>query len=288
MATLTAAILRGLWPRAPQKKIDAIVNIAPTVFAKYRINTPLRLAHFMAQLSHECMAGTITRENMSYSAGRMMQIFGVGRHSAKITQEEAPMLAHNPQALAERVYGLGNPKKAKELGNTQKGDGFKYRGNGDLQLTGRGSHARVGKRTGFDLENKPELLENAAVSFEVAAAEFVALQCLPAADADDVGLVTRRVNGGTNGLAERTVWLRRWKTCLDGIEEPPAAPRGAEPEAAPTNFVDTNLQRAAIAGPVATGILSAFTDWKIVLAIGVLLLVSAVTLLILRKKGYFA
>ncbi|MDB6086564.1 MAG: putative glycohydrolase, partial [Gammaproteobacteria bacterium] len=82
-------------------------------------------------------------------------------------------------------------------------------------------------KTGFDLEANPEQLEDPAKSFRVAAAEFRALNCLSAADADDVALVTRRVNGGRNGLSERTVWLRKWKAALDGIEEPPKRPRGA-------------------------------------------------------------
>jgi predicted chitinase len=62
---------------------------------------------------------------------------------------------HNPKALAERAYCLGNPKKAKELGNTQPGDGYRFRGNGMLQLTGRGSHKSMGAKTGFDLDATP-------------------------------------------------------------------------------------------------------------------------------------
>ncbi|MEH2470469.1 putative chitinase [Nitrobacteraceae bacterium AZCC 2161] len=67
--------------------------------------------------------GTIVREDMNYRAERIGQIFGV--HSAKVTPAEAERLAHNPKALAERVYGLGNPKWAKEPGNTQPGDGYR-------------------------------------------------------------------------------------------------------------------------------------------------------------------
>jgi hypothetical protein len=96
-----------------------------------------------------------------------------------------------------------------------------------LQLTGRASHKAMGAKTGFDLEADPEQLEDPAKSFRVAAAEFRALNCLQAADADDVTLVTRRVNGGRNGLSERTVWLRKWKAALDGVDEPPKRPRAA-------------------------------------------------------------
>lgn len=228
------AALSRLWPRAPQSKVAAIADIAEPVFARYGVETTLEIAHCMAQISHENGAGRIVRENMNYRAERIIEIFGYDKvnkkwvHSARVTDEEAEELAHNPEALAERVYGLGNPKKAKELGNTEPGDGYRYRGNGDLQLTGRSAHRRIGKLIGVDLENDPEQLEDPAVSFRVAVAEFVALKCLEPAAADDIVLVTKRVNGGRNGLDERKVWLRKWKTALPGVEEPAMRPRGAE------------------------------------------------------------
>ena len=85
---------------------------------------------------------------MNYSAARLVEVFGVNRHSAAITMTEALRLARDEEAIAERVYGLGNPRKAAELGNTQPGDGFQYRGNGVLQTTGRGNHARLGTACG--------------------------------------------------------------------------------------------------------------------------------------------
>lgn len=75
----------------------------------------------------------------------MVEIFGVGRHFAAVTASEAARLAGHPEAIAERVYGLGNPRKARELGNTEPGDGFRYRGDGVLQTTGRGNHRRMGQ-----------------------------------------------------------------------------------------------------------------------------------------------
>lgn len=219
---IDASLMKKMWPKAPAKMIDAIGTTADAVLAANGINTPLRAAHFMAQISHECGNGTIVRENMNYSAARMLQIFGVGKHSARVTPAEAEALAHQPEKIAERVYGLGNPTKARELGNTQPGDGYRFRGNGLLQLTGRASHARIGALTGFDIENHPELLEDPTMSFKVAVVEFVKLNCLPAADADNVELVTRRVNGGTNGLADRKVALAKWKAAL-GVKATAAA-----------------------------------------------------------------
>jgi predicted chitinase len=77
---------------------------------------------------------------MSYNAPRLLEVFGAGRHSAGITPGEAQALARRPEAIAERVYGLGNPSKARELGNTQSGDGFRYRGGGLMQTTGRANY----------------------------------------------------------------------------------------------------------------------------------------------------
>lgn len=247
---LTNPMLRTLWPRAPQAKIDAIVATAPTVFGQYELSTPLRVAHLMAQISHENGAGTIVRENMNYSAPRMMQIFGVGRHSAKVTEPEAAQLAHKPQLIAERVYGLGNPRKARELGNTQAGDGYRYRGNGDLQLTGRGSHQRIGGAISVDLENNPEQLQDPAISFRCAVAEFAALNCIPAADADDVGTVTRRVNGGTNGLAERAAWLQRWKAAIEAETAQPA--EASEEQVAEALQADAMPRAAEVKDPKVT------------------------------------
>lgn len=250
---LTAEMLRRLWPRAPQAKIDAIVRVAPAIFAEYGFATPLRVAHFLAQDSHENGAGTIVRENMNYSAPRLMQIFGQGHHSAAVTPAEAEQIAHHPEAIAERVYGLGNPKKARELGNTRPGDGWRYRGNGDLQTTGRNSHRDIGAKIGVDLEGNPEQLQDPEISFRCAAAEFVALNCLPAADEDNVVLVTRRVNGGTNGLAERTTWLKRWKQALPqfpdalpAADEADHAPRGADQVAKPRSALDSKEISAGV------------------------------------------
>lgn len=278
-------MLQTLWPRAKSGKIDAIVSSAPDILRAAQINTPLRLAHLMAQISHENGGGTIVRENMNYSADRMLQIFGLwdwkdGRgprwmHSARVTPQEAAMLAHKPREISNRVYGTGNPTKAKELGNTQSDDGWRYRGNGDLQLTGRASHAKIGEAIGVDLVNNPEQLEDPKISFQCAVAEFVALNCLPAADADNILLVTKRVNGGTNGLGERKAWLAQWKTAIsretaqvaeashEEIEESleaDKAPRASEVKPAPMSK-STVGTGAVVAGTAAGGgILSTITE----------------------------
>lgn len=140
---------------------------------------------------------------MNYTAPRIMQIFGIGIHSAKVTVAEAGRLAGNPWDLAERVYGLGNPRKAKELGNIKVGDGFKYRGGGALQCTGGSDYNKYG---GQRLYEKPELIETSEFYFSTALKEFDARGIWSLAkdySSSSILSVTKRVNGGTNGLQDR-------------------------------------------------------------------------------------
>lgn len=165
--------------------------------------TKVQIVHFLANVHHESGGFTIVRENMSYSAPRIMEIFGVGKHSAKVTQAEAITLAGKPYELAERVYGLGNPSKAKELGNTKPGDGFKYRGGGALQCTGGADFKRYG---GLELYNIPDLIGESAYYFITAISEFDARNIWALAKdlgEESIRAVCRRVNGGYNGLDDR-------------------------------------------------------------------------------------
>src|SRR5262245_42233442 len=151
---------------------------------------------------------------MSYSVPRMLKIFGVGHPSAKITAAEAPSLAHNERALAERVYGLGNPSKADELGNTEPGDGFRYRGNGVLQTTGRGAHRLMGQKCGLDFENHPELVTDPQHALKPALQEWSDGNLNHFADANDIRTITLRINGGLNGFEDRKTFFARLKPLL--------------------------------------------------------------------------
>jgi putative chitinase len=131
-------IARRLCPRAKASYLAAI-EAGDGLLVDHEVTTPLRLAHFLAQAFHETDGLSIEWESGAYSAPRLLQIFGVGHHSAAITPAEATKLAYDAPAIFERVYGLGNPHKAAELGNTVPGDGYRYRGGGILQTTGRGT-----------------------------------------------------------------------------------------------------------------------------------------------------
>ena len=203
----TIAAVKRLAPRAHANYREAIRQGAP-LFEKHGITTPQRMAHFLAQAMQETGSFTVLRESMSYSVPRMLEIFG-RRHSAKVTADEAPALAHNEEALSERVYGLGNPRKARDLGNTKPGDGFRYRGNGVLQTTGRGNHRRMGLACGLDFEDHPELVSAPEHALKPALQEWTDGNLNVAADRNDIVKITKVINGGDNGLPERKVFFAR-------------------------------------------------------------------------------
>jgi len=221
---LTSEMLRHLWPKAPQSKIDAICSICDDVFTEFGIDDPKVIAQLLANISHENGAGTIIRESGNYTSERIVKVFGAPHSSAGVTAAEAETLQHNTKALFERVYNLPHsPKLAKDLGNCAPGDGYRFRGNGDLQLTGRGAHERIGELVGVDLIGNPDALADPRTSFRVAVAEFVALKCIGPASRRQTAVVRRLVNGGDNGLAEVTVWVRKWEEALPGVETRQAA-----------------------------------------------------------------
>lgn len=154
-----------------RKILDVFKKIAPRAYPNYarafeqdadlfervKINTPLRISHFLAQTMYECGRGTVLFENLRYrTVSRLLQIFGVGHHSAAITPGEAPGLLNNPEKLGERVYGLGNPRKARELGNLHPGDGYRYRGGGLMQTTGGGAYQHMGEKAGVGFSWRPK------------------------------------------------------------------------------------------------------------------------------------
>src|SRR6266849_4094998 len=212
---------------APHGKPDYVAAFehGDGLLKQHEINAPNRLAHFLAQMMHECDALRIDWENMDYSAARLVEIFGVGKHSAAVTQEEALQLAHKPAAIAERVYGLGNPRKAKELGNTSPGDGFRYRGGGLLQTTGRANYCEIGKTCGVDLEKQPELLLSAEHALKPGLAEWTSGNLNVFADNNDFLAISKAINlgnprakGTPNGLSSRAEWLARIKPLIDVVE----------------------------------------------------------------------
>lgn len=199
-----------LAPKARPAYVQAFED-GDALLARYELTTPLRLAHLLAQIFHETGGLAIERESGAYSAARIMQIFGTGRHSAAVTAAEARRLAGDGPALFERVYGLGNPRKARELGNTEPGDGWRYRGNGLMQTTGRGAHRRLGESCdlGDLFETRAAAVTEPRYALLPALAEWQLGRCNAMADRNDIRAITRKINGGYNGFADRVAWFNR-------------------------------------------------------------------------------
>ncbi len=264
-------MLYNLWPNGDQKIAglrDGIANSAQAVFAKYGIDRPLLVAHVMAQISHECGAGHDVVENLNYTAGRMMQVWP---HRFPTMASAAPY-AGNPRALANKVY---NGRMGNASGSD---DGWNFRGRGASQTTGREGYARLAMATGLDLLNHPDLVNDPDHFLECGVADFVLCGCLPFAKADDVLNVTRRLNGGTVGLAQRQAWLAKWKAALGSAPvdlapappaKPPVIPPGPTTDAAkpddaskPPSTPDTPVQQPVNLMAWLFGILSAIVKRK--------------------------
>ena len=176
---------------------DNVISQIPTVMEKFGINTPLRLAHFLAQCGHESGGFRATQENLNYSAKGLRGIFG----KYFPTDALAEQYQRKPEAIASRVYGgrMGN-------GNESTKEGYKFRGRGYIQLTGKQNYTAFAKSIGEDTVANPDLV---ATKYPLAsAAWFFSKNGLNAiadkgADNTTVTLVTKRVNGGTIGLADR-------------------------------------------------------------------------------------
>ncbi len=176
---------------------DAVIAQIPDTASKFNINTPLRLAHFLAQCGHESGGFRVTQENLNYSAKGLMGIF----KKYFPTQQLAEAYQRQPQKIANKVYA-----SRMDNGNEASGDGFKFRGRGYIQLTGRANYTAFGKAINEDIANNPDVVSGKYAL--LSAAWFWSkngLNTLADGGASDqvVTSITKRVNGGTIGLPDR-------------------------------------------------------------------------------------
>lgn len=187
---------------------DAVLPMLAGVVDKFELNTPLRLAHFLAQCGHESGGFRVTRENLNYSAEGLAKIFPKYFPSV----DAAKPFAKQPEKIANKVYAnrMGN-------GDEASGEGFKFRGRGYIQLTGKQNYTLFGQAIGQDLVANPDKVagEYALLS----AAWFFhknALHKIADEGATDIVVqrVTKRVNGGTIGLADRIKHFKEYYELL--------------------------------------------------------------------------
>lgn len=192
-----------------QGKVPAnVLSELPLVFSRFRIDTPLRLAHFLAQCDHESGGFTRTVENLNYSSERLLQIFP--RYFK--TLNEAQSFNRQPQKIANRVYA-----NRMSNGGVNSNDGWNYRGRGYIQLTGRANYSA------FDAFVEDRIIENpdlVATKFPLLSAAWFwhANKLNAIADRGDtrdvVTQVRRRVNGGTIGLDDTVTKFSKYYKIL--------------------------------------------------------------------------
>jgi putative chitinase len=176
---------------------DDVIAQIPDTAKRFEINTPLRLAHFLAQCGHESGGFKATQENLNYSASGLKGIFSKYFKEAGLAES----YQRNPQKIASRVYGgrMGN-------GPESTGDGYKFRGRGYIQLTGKENYTAFGKSINEDMTVNPDKV---ATHYALLSAAWFfsknGLHKMADGGATDavVTQITKRVNGGTIGLPDR-------------------------------------------------------------------------------------
>jgi len=200
---ITAEQLHQLFPQ--NKYLNDLAEVLSEQFDKYEINTPNRAAGFLAQCGHESNGFTVLKENLNYKAEALNKIF----HKYFPTVESANDYAHNPEKIANKIYAnrMGN-------GDEASGDGYKFRGRGAIQLTGRDNYTKFGASIGLDPEACVADMETLDGGIESAMWFWRTNGLNAICDADDIVKMTKRVNGGVIGLAERTQIYNKAKAIL--------------------------------------------------------------------------
>ena len=190
--TVDGVLLDKLIAHVPAKVISQVPDCA----AKFNINTALRLAHFLAQCAHESAEFKATEENLNYSTGGLRRIF-----SKYFPNNLADSYARQPEKIASRVYGnrMGN-------GDETSKEGYKYRGRGYIQLTGKDNYNAFDKAVDEDILSNPDVVSK-KYSLLSAAWFWESKSLNQLADEGKsnsvVTKITKRINGGTNGLDDR-------------------------------------------------------------------------------------
>jgi putative chitinase len=186
---------------------DSVIAQIPETAKKFNITNPLRLAHFLAQCGHESGGFKAVSENLNYSAKGLVGTFGKYFNSTTAAQYE-----RKPEMIASKVYGsrMGNGDEASK-------EGYKFRGRGYIQLTGKSNYTGFAKFIGEDTVTNPDLV---ATKYPLASAAFffdsnkLWSTCDKGSDDATVTAVTKRVNGGTIGLADRIKHFKEYYNLL--------------------------------------------------------------------------
>lgn len=231
---LTDDIFRKIAPTVPKARREEFLKWLNIYLPMYGITNERRIAALFANLMHESGNFSKMVENLNYSAGRLMQVFG----KRFPTLEKAKQYAGQPEKLANYVYG-----NRRDLGNVNPGDGWKYRGRSPMQTTGRANYERVQRVTKLPVVDNPQLLERIDVGVHAACIFFKENGCNQLADARRFRDVCIRINGGTNGMSDRIAnyervlrWLpddialvspKDWAKTADTVPQFAGLPKGS-------------------------------------------------------------
>jgi putative chitinase len=166
-------------------------------------SSPVRLSHWLGQMAHESGGFQKLVENLNYtSADTIARVW-----PSRFTKASAATVVRNPEKLANSVYG-------DRMGNVQPGDGWRYRGRGLVHLTGRENYQRAQTATGIALVANPDLAADPEIAVRLAVWYWNSKNLNLLADVDNGTALTKRINGGTIGLADRTERTKRAKALL--------------------------------------------------------------------------
>ena len=188
-------------PNFKGETLESVTERLNKYAEEFGITTPQRWAHYLAQIAHECGEFRRTEENLNYSEEGLLKIFG-----KYFNKTQAKMYARNPALIASRVYAkrMGN-------GNEASGDGWRYRGRGVIQLTGKENYEAYKKYCRFDVVKDPDLISKPVGAIRSSMWYWRTMGLNNLADKGDLLTITKRINGGTNGLPERRAYFIKAK-----------------------------------------------------------------------------
>lgn len=218
------------------KNVSSWYKAMMEIFPKYEINTPNRIAGFVAQCAHESNNFNNLEENLNYSEASLLKVFG--RYFGPAPKRNAKEYAKNPEKIANYVYQ--DEFRTSKMGNVKPGDGWLFRGRGLKQLTGRENYTNFGKTVGMTAEQAAEYVATEKGAIESACWFWNAKKLNAIADSGDIVKMTKVINGGDIGLADRKARWEKALAVLGGkVSVAPAKPQAAaDTKAAPASGLD--------------------------------------------------
>jgi len=215
------------------KEISEWCKVLNSALPKYEINNARRIAAFISQCAHESRDFTAMEENLNYSQQALERVFSRYFEPGK---QNAAEYARNPEKIANYVYMDEFRSKAGALGNVQPGDGWKFRGRGLKQLTGRNNYARFAAAYNMTADQASDWIETKEGALASALWFWDTNKLNPVADTGDVVALTKRINGGDIGLADRQSRYSVAMQALTGTVPTRAAPTTSAPAATTTTL----------------------------------------------------